>query len=403
MNRYDTEVIVVGGGPGGSATATLLARAGHDVLLLDKAQFPRHKACSEYVNPGGVRVLREMGLESELMAAGAHRLDKMWVHVPGGPRFPVDFDRAVPGEAALGLSRHRLDHLLLECAAASGASVRQRAHVRSVLAEQDRLVGVEATVGESRETIRAPLVIGADGRHSVIVRSLDIGRPCRWLRRTGLAAHYRGVGELGGAWGEMHVGPNGYVGLAPLEGDLTNVAIVADANSVAGRAGSLESFFEHRLAQLPSVASKLEGAVRVGGIRGVGQMAHRARRVCGHGYLLVGDAASFLDPFTGDGIYEALRAAQLAAPVASAALRSGDTSAHALDAYRRNRRRVFTAKRGVCWVIQGFIHAPPLLDYAAARLVQREDLAIALTGVLGNQRPARTALSPVFLARLLRP
>jgi flavin-dependent dehydrogenase len=157
------------------------------------------------------------------------------------------------------------------------------------------------------------------------------------------------------------------------------------------------------LRRVPAVAEKLSGAERVGGIRGVGPLARRVRRVTGDGFLLVGDAAGFLDPFTGDGIFDALRGAQLAAPIASAALRSGSVSAGDLDPYRAERRRVFLARQQVRNLVQGFIHVPVLMDYATARLDRREDLGQTLTGVLGNFRPARHALSPLFLARLLRP
>jgi len=203
----------------------------------------------------------------------------------------------------------------------------------------------------------------------------------------------------------MHVAArgHGYAGLAPLEDGLTNVAFVADNRVVTARSGSLDEFFEAGLAAMPEVARKLAGAERVGTIRGVGSMGQRARRTTGDGFLLVGDAASFLDPFTGEGVYEALRAAFLAAPVASAALFAGDTSSHALAPYRAARRRAFWAKRQVCWLVQGFIDTPALLDYITPRLTGRADLGRTLAGVLGDLRPAGEALSPLFLARLLRP
>ncbi len=398
----DYEVIVVGGGPGGSATATLLAEAGHRVLLLDKASFPRHKACSEYVNPDGARLLRELGVGDEVLDAGAHRMEAMLVHAPGGKRFLADFAGSEPGRAALGLSRYKLDHLLLQRAVAAGVEVRQRAHVRDVLRDRGWVVGVEATVGSVRQTIRARLVVGADGHHSAVTRCLGLDATMRWPRRTGLVAHYRRVTGLDDR-GEMHVARHGYAGLAPLEDGLTDVALVADAAAVAARDGTLEHFFEEGLARIPEVETKLSGAERVGGIRGIGPMAHRARRVAGDGFLLVGDAASFLDPFTGEGIYEALRGARLAAPVASAALRAGDTSARALAPYRVARRRAFTAKRQVCWIVQLFVHSPILMDYVTDRLDRRTDLGRTLAGVLGDFRPAQQALSPAFLARLLRP
>jgi geranylgeranyl reductase family protein len=398
----DVEAIVVGGGPAGSATAAALAEAGHRVLLLDKARFPRHKACSEYINAGGAQVLGEMGVLDEIIQAGAHQMEAMIVHAPSGARFAANFAKAEPGRAALGLSRYRLDHILLERARAAGVDVRERAQVRCVVREDGHVVGVEATIDGARQLTRAPLVVGADGHNSVVSRDLGLDVSYRWPDKTGFIAHYRGVTGLD-QFGEMHVGHGAYAGLAPLEDGVTNVAVVASGRNVKSRSGSVEAFFSETLQSIPEVAQKLERAERVGGIRGVGSMARRARRAAGDGYLLVGDAASFLDPFTGEGIYEALKAAQLAAPVASAALKAGDVSADALDAYRIARRRSFTAKRQVCWIVQGFVNAPPLMNYVTERLSSREDLGLTLAGVLGNFRPATNALSPVFLARLLRP
>ena len=398
----DAEAIVVGGGPAGSATATLLAQAGHRVLLLDKARFPRHKACSEYINPAAADLLGDLDVLDEVIGAGAHRMDAMVVHAPAGARFRADFARAEPGRSVLGLSRYRLDHILLERAKSAGADICERAQVRRVVQENGRVVGVEAIIDGTRELIRASLVVAADGHNSVVSRDLDIDVSYRWPNKTGFIAHYRDVAGLD-QFGEMHVAPHTYAGLALLEDGLTNVAVVANARDVKARAGSVDDFFSQSLRSIPSLAQKLDHAERVGGIRGVGSMARRARSTAGDGYLLVGDAASFLDPFTGEGIYEALKGAQLAAPVASAALKSGDTSAGALGPYRIARRRTFTAKRQVCWIVQGFINAPPLMNYVTERLSDREELGLTLTGVLGNFRPATNALSPVFLARLLRP
>ncbi|MGH2616929.1 MAG: NAD(P)/FAD-dependent oxidoreductase, partial [Thermomicrobiales bacterium] len=123
----------------------------------------------------------------------------------------------------------------------------------------------------------------------------------------------------------------------------------------------------------------------------------------GEGFLLVGDAASFLDPFTGDGIFEALRGATLAAPVADAALRAGEVSARRLAPYRTARRRAFWARRQVSWLVQGFIASPALMDYATDRLDRRRGTALTLAGVLGGLRPAHEALSPLFLTDLLWP
>lgn len=398
----DAEAVVVGGGPAGSVLAAELAALGHDVLLLDKARFPRHKACSDYVNPAGVRLLESLGLGEDLRRLGAHRAEGMRVYAPGGARYLADFASAEPGRTAMGLTRRQLDALLLDRAKAAGARVVENAHVRSVLAEGRSARGVEATIGGARQPIRAALVVGADGRASAVSRRLGLDVPSPLLRRTGLVAHFRGIGGLE-RFGEMHVGAHGYAGLAPLEDGLTNVAFVSDAATVAGRPGALEAYFEAGLRALPAAWARVSQGERIGPIRGVGPMAHRTRRCAGDGFLLVGDAAGFLDPFTGEGVAEALGGALLAAPVASAALRSGGATAAALEPYREARRRAFWSRRGVGWLVQGFIGRPWLLDYATPRLADRPGLGDTLAGVLGDMRPARQALSPVFLARLLRP
>ena len=402
MTRFDAEAIVVGGGPAGSVTAALLAERGRRVILLDKARFPRHKACSEYVNPAGARLLSVLGLDGELASVGAHRVEGMLIHAPGGKRFLADFEAAAPGRRALGLSRYRLDALLLQYARDAGVEVQERAHVRDLAIDDGRVGGVLATVNDSRETLRAPLVVGADGRHGVVSRVLGLDAPYRWPRRTGLVAHYRGVTGLA-RWGEMHVGQCSYAGIAPLENGLTNIALVVGRDMAAGREEPLAVWFEQQLHGFPEVAAKLVTAERVGTIRGIGPMARRARQVVGDGFLLVGDAANFLDPFTGEGVYEAICGAMLASPVIDAALSAGEVSSRSLAPYRAARRRAFGAKRHVAWLVQAFIDTPALMDYAAVRLASREREAITLSGVLGGLYPAGQALSPLFLARLLRP
>ena len=400
--KLDAEVIVVGGGPGGSTTAALLADAGHNVMLLDKAQFPRHKACSEYMNTGGVEVLRELGLLQDVLSEGAHQLAAMRVHSPAGDSFLADFERASNGKHAIGLSRYRLDALLLENARDSGATIIEKAHVRDVVTDAGAVTGVEAVIDGTRTTLSAKVVIGADGRHSAVSRHLGLDRLQRWPHRTGLVAHYRNVEGLD-RFGEMHVVDWGYIGLAPLENGLTNVAVVLDCDDVTSREGDLQALFNDRLQSVAAVADRFRNATIEGSIRGVGPLARRVSRTAGDGYLLVGDAAGFLDPFTGDGIYEAMRGATLAAPVVSSALGRNDCSGTALKPYQTARRETFMFKRQVCWIVQGFLHQPRLMNYVTPRLSTRDDLGMTMSGVLGNLRPATQALSPVFLARLLRP
>ncbi|HYI16337.1 MAG TPA: hypothetical protein VEX37_13160, partial [Thermomicrobiales bacterium] len=119
--------------------------------------------------------------------------------------------------------------------------------------------------------------------------------------------------------------------------------------------------------------------------------------------LLVGDAAGFFDPFTGEGIFDALHGGELAAEAVAAALEIGDTSASALAGYDRARRAAFADKRRAAWLVQAFVRAPRLMDYALERIAARPAARTTMTGVLGDYRDAAVVLSPRFLWSALRP
>jgi flavin-dependent dehydrogenase len=214
------------------------------------------------------------------------------------------------------------------------------------------------------------------------------------LRRLGLVAHYQGAPELADH-GEMHVGPNFYVGLAPLSGERLNVGM---ALPLDGERRPAEERFQAAIDGIPAVAERLRGRRRLTPIRGASPISHRVAGAAGPGWMLVGDAAGFIDPFTGEGIYRALRSARAAAEALAAGTDRG-----AAQRYRSARREAFAAKDALTWLVQGMLAARPLMGYALRRLDARPVLAARLGSALGDLRPASDALSPLFLARVLWP
>jgi geranylgeranyl reductase family protein len=404
----DAQVIVVGGGPAGAATAFFLARAGVQVLVLDRATFPRDKTCSEYLSPQASRILDEMNVLGAVESTGAAQLAGMRVHAPGGATVHAEFAAAhgFRGYRDRGLAVRRtiLDALLLDRAREAGAHVEEGVRVTDVSKDHaGRVVGVE-TLGADGGGVqrRARIVIGADGLRSVIGRRLGLVRSSRWPRRIALVTHYQGVGNPS-EFGEMHVDRGGYCGLASVGGDLTNVAVVVPQSRAAEVAVDRTEFLESWVAERPLIAGRLAGATRLEPVRATGPFATSARRAWTPGAALVGDAAEFFDPFTGEGIYTALRGGEMLAGFVAESLAaySARGADETLREYERARRAEFSGKWMVEKIIGTVIAFPALIDRAARVLSQRRDMADLLVGVVGDFVPAREVLRPGYLLSLL--
>jgi menaquinone-9 beta-reductase len=398
------DALVVGAGPGGSATAAALARAGFSVAAVDRATFPRDKACSEYMSPEAVRLLDRLGVVESLEAAGAVALRGTAVTASRGARLDGVF--ALAGHrpfraTGLSVSRRILDQALVGAARAAGAAVLERTTVEELLYERGGVAGALVRDAEGRRhALRARLTVGADGLRSMVARRLGprtYGRP----RRVAFVAHVEDVQAMGDS-AEMHVGSRGYVGLNPIGGGRTNVALVVPAGRAVGARGRMESFFLEALGEFPGVRQRVSGGRLVRKVLATGPFAAWSGRVAADGAALVGDAADFFDPFTGEGIFSALRGAELLADVAVEALaRPGAVTAARLAGYRRARRRAFAGKWAVERLIGYGMWWPRLFDRAVARLGRRDGMAHTLIGVTGDFVPAREVLNPVFLARMV--
>ncbi len=394
--------VVVGGGPAGAAVAVWLAQAGWHVALLDRARFPRDKACGEFLTPQAVRLLDELGVWKALQEAGARPV-RATVLGAGGRQM-----RHVPGDGGLvgyALRRIALDAVLLNRAREAGVTIYEGFGVLTLLrAEDGRAVGVAGKDAHGvLYEMRARLVVGADGAHSLVARQLGLVRALPRLQRVAIVAHWQQVPGDGDTIEMRADGPIvsglGFPGPADGDANLTLVVPTALAAQIAGRAGD---FCEETLqARFPDLAARLSGAAREPTLRTVGCFGHRCRPAAA-GALLVGDAATFIDPFTGEGIYFALRGAQLAAEVADEALRAGDLSYARLRAYTRARSEL--ARRYLlCDVVQAVVRAPALFDRMVRRLDRFPNAADRLLRVLGDVRPPTDTLHPAFLWRLLAP
>jgi menaquinone-9 beta-reductase len=401
--RESVDALVVGAGPAGATSAAFLARAGYRVAVIDRASFPRDKACSEYLSPEAVRVLDRMGVVAPLENAGARPLQGTIVFGPRGARLHGRFGEARPAPfrpTGLSVSRRLLDHAVVRAARAAGAVVLERTRLEDLVYDAGSVAGAVVRDPRGRRVIRARLVIGADGLRSTVAARMGARSRGR-LRRVAFVAHVADVSGLEGS-AEMHVGTRGYVGLNPIADAVANVALVVPAETARTARGRATDFFFEALDGFPGVRGRVHRDAIVRSVLTTGPFATRSRRVTADGALLVGDAADFFDPFTGEGICSALRGAELVATHAGAALADpGIATADRLAAYRRARVRAFAGKWAVERLIGYGMLWPALFDRAVSRLGRRPALAHTLIGVTGDFVPARAALNPLFVARML--
>src|SRR5262245_41833697 len=334
-----TDVAIVGGGPAGSICAMLLARLGHRVVLLERAPRWRWRACGVFASPAGVAALRGVGVTDAELARLARPLSVMRVQSAAGSTFGLTYGGSgALADSAVGFDRGALDPHLLALAAAAGVEVREGAAVERIRLEEPSPQST-LRLGSGEEVV-ARIVVGADGLRSTVARTAGVVRRARLAPRAALTFHVPDRERRNEA--RMIVIQDGYVGLAPVPGDRVNVGIVLGhswfdllrregAWPVARRALA-RAMGRGDVRDGIGVDADADGGVGAGTdadlagiepldrVAGVTPLGHAVARRAGDGWVLVGDAAGFLDPFTGEGLHRAIVSAERAADAIDATL-----------------------------------------------------------------------------------
>ncbi|MCB9878597.1 MAG: NAD(P)/FAD-dependent oxidoreductase [Planctomycetes bacterium] len=379
------DVLIVGAGPAGSALARQLALAGLDVVLADKKAFPRFKPCGEFLSPQCQPLLERLGLGELLSDLGAHRVRGMRLHA--GAAAADGAFRALVGRPApdhgFGVRREQFDHALVRAAQAAGARfLPQHAFAELLRDESGRVDGVRFDLPDGDAvTWHARYTIGADGVHSRVAHALGVQQPIRWLQQVALVAHFRGVPRREAA--EVHLLHSGFFAATTVDDDLFGVNLLLPRAELTARTTpDWDSFVAERLAAAPRLADRLRGAERVARWRGIGPLAFTTSAQTVPGGALVGDAAGYVDPLTGEGIYFALFGARALGDALERVFAGADERP-SLETYQRQRRAEVGPRLCAAKLLQRGLRSPTVVRRflgAVQRWPAFADLVVTFSG-----------------------
>jgi flavin-dependent dehydrogenase len=367
----DFHVAIAGAGPAGSSAAIRLALNGARVLLIEEKKFPRAKLCGEFISPECIGHFQQLGVINQMLSAGARSVGETVFYSARGHKVAVPSEWFKSGATALGLSRSEMDHRLLQRAKALGVKVLEDAHAAGLLFENDFVCGVKVKTSDGPSEYRSQVTIDATGRTRALARHFDQEHHSLSNKRkrslVAFKAHLENARFAPGAC-EIYFYAGGYGGLSEIERGLSNLCFIVSANDVRRRGSDPDRVLREVVMQNSRAAKTLEHArlhspwLSVS-LEGFG----RKTLTPANGLLAIGDAASFIDPFTGSGMLMALESGQVVAETIVSRLGStGDAQTVELFAkeYEREYTRRFESRLRVSGLLRRAAFVPHLAEAA---------------------------------------
>lgn len=393
----ETDVLVIGAGPGGSTAASLLARAGWDVLLVDRATFPRPKTCGDGLTPRATAMLARLDVEllEGLLAQEFQRIYGGRVIAPDGTALDVRFADCVPDLPPFGLvvPRVTFDNWLCRHAVSSGARLWEGAAVTDLVVEDDRIIRAMVRCEGGKEAVAARLALIATGASIALLKRLGVVRRMPSAARAA-RAYYQGATGLDARF-EFYFSSEllpGYAWAFPTGSETANVGVgfFGRTPQASGTPAAFLRRFESMAGQRWLASARRVSPIEAYPIR----TDYPSHRVHGANWLLVGEAAGLANPITGEGIDLALESAALAAEVADAALRADRLSHQRLSAYDRALRGRFVGYFRAARLLQRLIMThPQRMNRLIRQAARHPELAATITLVaLGMDLPWLSAV-----------
>jgi len=334
------DAVIVGARCAGSPLAMLLARAGHNVLVVDRATFPSDTMSTHFIQSPGMLRLARWDLSDALFATGSPPVTKAFFDI-GGAEMEVDIPVQEPVTALTSPRRTVLDKMLLDAATNAGAEVAEGVSVDSLIFEDERVVGIRGHDSKGGFEAKGRIVIGADGRHSLVAREVDA--PFVEFTEALTSGYYSYYANTGITRTQVFFRDDIASIMFPTHDDLTVVAMIWRRESFKELRRDIEGNVNKALAGLGGQGEVVLAGERAERFIGAADLANYLRKTSGPGWALVGDACYHKDPIPADGISDAFRGAEMLAEALDAIFTGSETEGEALAGYDGRYREVADA------------------------------------------------------------
>jgi geranylgeranyl reductase family protein len=403
----DYDVIVVGGGPSGSTCAAFLSKAGRKVLLLDRAKFPRDKTCGDGISGRSVSVLTELGVMDQVAKIEHEDMYGVTFSSPKGKVVPISAP-AKEGKKAPGFvcRREVFDNLLFQNAKSLCAKTIEGFFVNDLIKDGDKVVGVKGTFEGKPMEFRAKIVVGADGAAGIVARKLGPVNTDEDHQAAAIRCYYEGVEGMIDQI-ELHFVDGilpGYFWIFPLPGKRANVGIGMLVSDMKKSKVNLQNAMQHVIENNPVFKERFAKAKRISDVKSwLLPLASKTPKlkIYGNGYVLIGDAASLIDPFTGEGIGNALTSGKISAQIIGKAFEKNDFSEAVLSEYAAALWERIGKEVKANYDLQNNAKSRWKMNLIIDKASRSKDIQAVISNALINPEGHSNLVDPIFILKAI--